>query len=63
MNIVHLPKTLIVPSFMILKSSSRSKVSKRNAVKVISLSGSLFPSICVNQQVVVEWVWIAHVTS
>lgn len=36
----NIPKTLIVPSFMTLKSSSRSSVNRRKAVRVISLSGS-----------------------
>jgi hypothetical protein len=40
-NIVRpLPKTFMVPSFMTWNSTSRSMVSSRKAISVISFSGS-----------------------
>lgn len=46
----HLPKTLMVPSFITEYSVRRSSVRRRNAVKLISFSGSSVNSCAIGQQ-------------
>lgn len=49
-DVHHLPKTLMVPSFITEYSVKRSSVRRRNAVKLISFSGSSVNSCAICQQ-------------